>query len=70
LYGSDYWKDVLDLKPMSEWGAIADQDTELLHHANTPAEAFEQLRAHLVEHHLEPPTPQEAAAPGIAKTRG
>ena len=30
----------------------------------------ETLRAHLTEHHLEPPTAQEAAAPGIAKTRG
>jgi hypothetical protein len=32
-------------------------------------DAFEQLRAHLITHHLEPPHPQEAAAPGIAKTR-
>ena len=70
LYGSDYWNDVLNLKPMTEWGAIAEQDLELLLYANTPAEAFEQLRKHLVEHHLEPATPQEAAAPGIAKTRG
>ena len=38
--------------------------------AGTPVEAFECLRDHLVEHHLEPPTEQEAAAPGIAKTRG
>ena len=38
--------------------------------ADTPADAFERLRAHLIEHHLEPPTAQEAAAPGIAKTRG
>ena len=70
LYGSKYWNDVLDLKPMSEWGAIAEQDLELMHHADTPNEAFEKLRQHLTEHHLDPSSAQEAAAPGIAKTRG
>src|SRR6202158_4895046 len=69
LYGREYWEGVLDLKPMAEWGAIAEKDLELLHYADTPADAFEQLKAHLVEHHLEPAA-QEAAAPGIAKTRG
>jgi uncharacterized protein (TIGR00730 family) len=70
LYGRDYWNQVLDLKPMAEWGAIAEKDLELLHYANTPAEAFEYLRGHLLAHHLEPATEQDAAAPGIAKTRG
>ena len=55
---------------MAEWGAIAEQDLKLLHYADTPSEAFDQLQAHLVTHHLEPRTPQEAQAPGIAKTRG
>ncbi len=70
LYGSEYWKQVLSLEPMAEWGAIAEQDLELLHPADTPAEAFEILRDHLVEHHLEPATEQETEAPGIAKTKG
>jgi predicted Rossmann-fold nucleotide-binding protein len=70
LYGSEYWHQVLKLEPMAEWGAIADEDLELLHAADTPSEAFEHLRANLIAHHLEPATPQEAAAPGIAKTRG
>src|SRR5439155_3231839 len=70
LYGSDYWNAVLDLKPMAEWGAVAEQDLDLLHRADSPSDAFELLRAHLVTHHLEPTTGQEAAAPGIAKTRG
>jgi uncharacterized protein (TIGR00730 family) len=70
LYGSEYWDQVLNLSPMAEWGAIADSDIELLHRANTPQEAFEKLRSHLIEKHLEPRTEQEAAAPGIAKTRG
>jgi uncharacterized protein (TIGR00730 family) len=70
LYGRDYWDQVLNLQPMAEWGAIADADLSLLRYADTPAAAFEFLQAHLTTHHLEPATPQEAAAPGIAKTRG
>ena len=70
LYGRDYWSHVLHFKPMAEWGAIAEDDLGLLTKCDTPAEAFERLRAHLVTHHLEPATPQEAAAPVIAKTRG
>jgi len=70
LYGREYWDQVLTLQPMAEWGAIAEHDMELLRYADTPADAFEYLRSHLIAHHLEPTTEQEAAAPGIAKTRG
>jgi uncharacterized protein (TIGR00730 family) len=70
LYGRDYWHEVLNLKPMEEWGAIAEQDLDLLTYADTPSDAFNLLRDHLITHHLEPGTAQEAAAPGIAKTRG
>src|SRR5690242_11808980 len=30
LYGSQYWDQVLDLKPMARWGAIAEKDLELI----------------------------------------
>jgi uncharacterized protein (TIGR00730 family) len=70
LYGSDYWDQVLSFGPMAEWGAIAEADLELLHRADSPSDAFERLQGHLIAHHLEPATAQEAAAPGIAKTRG
>jgi hypothetical protein len=70
LYGSDFWDQVLDFKPMAEWGAIAEEDLDLFVYCDTPDDAFERLRAHLVANHLEPKTEQEAAAPGIAKTRG
>src|SRR5579872_3050826 len=45
LYGSDYWKDVLDLDPMAEWGAIAERDLELLHYADTPGSIRTAARA-------------------------
>jgi uncharacterized protein (TIGR00730 family) len=70
LYGREYWDQVLDLRPMAEWGAIAEKDLQLLHSADTPIAAFQLLRDHLIAHHLEPASEQEAAAPGIAKTRG
>jgi uncharacterized protein (TIGR00730 family) len=70
LYGREYWTEVLNFHPMVEWGAIADRDLDLFHYCDTPVDAFERLRTHLIDHHLEPTTAQEAAAPGIAKTRG
>jgi len=44
LYGRDYWNAVLNLKPMEEWGAIAEQDLDLLTYADTPSDAFDLLR--------------------------
>src|ERR687885_1558394 len=67
LYGREYWDQIIDLRPMAEWGAVAEQDLDLLQRVDTPGEAFERLRTHLITHHLEPETPQEAVAPGIAK---
>jgi uncharacterized protein (TIGR00730 family) len=70
LYGREYWDQVLKFDPMAEWGAIAEDDLELLHYADTPSDAFDQLRDHLITQHLEPESAQEASAPAIAKTRG
>jgi uncharacterized protein (TIGR00730 family) len=70
LYGREYWEAILDLKPMAEWGAVSPDDLNLLKWVNSPDEAFEQLRAHLMTFHLVPETAQEDRAPGIAKTRG
>jgi uncharacterized protein (TIGR00730 family) len=69
LYGSEYWDPILHMKPLVEWGAIADADLDLLTRADTPESAFELLQAHLTKYHLRPPITQEKKAPGIAKTR-
>ena len=69
LYGTDYWDPILNLDPMSEWGAIGPGDTDLIRRANTPGEAFDLLKAHLTDHHLAAADPQGPAAPAIAKTR-
>jgi uncharacterized protein (TIGR00730 family) len=70
IYGREYWEEIIDLEPMAEWGAVRPQDLDLLKWVNTPEEAFEQLRTHLMAYHLVPETAQEDKAPGIAKTRG
>jgi predicted Rossmann-fold nucleotide-binding protein len=67
LYGTEYWSQILNMKPMVEWGAISPRDLDALHPADTPAEAFERLRDHLTKHHLEPDRPK---SPGLAITRG
>jgi uncharacterized protein (TIGR00730 family) len=68
LYGTDYWDEVLDLRPLAEWGAIDPENMNLLCRVNTAAEAFDELKRHLVAHHMVPDTAQETGAPGIAKT--
>ncbi len=70
LYGSDYWSEVFDLKPLADWGAINPEDLDLLRRADTPQDAFTELRDFLMKHHMVPATAQESRAPGIAKTRG
>jgi uncharacterized protein (TIGR00730 family) len=70
LYGREYWEQILDLKPMDEWGAINPADLELMRWVDSPEQALEQLRGHLMAYHLVPETAQENRAPGIAKTRG
>jgi uncharacterized protein (TIGR00730 family) len=70
LYGREYWEQIIDLQPMADWGAVGPKDLDLLQWVNTPEEAFEHLRTHLITHHMVPETPQEERAPAIAKTRG
>src|SRR6187399_1259804 len=40
LYGREFWDEVIDFKPFAEWGAITEQDMDLIHFADTPAAAF------------------------------
>ena len=53
IYGSDYWKHVINLDLLAEKGAIATSDLDLFQFADTPEDAFAILKAGLTEHHLE-----------------
>ena len=53
IYGSSYWKNVINLELLAEKGAIAVGDLELFQFADTPEEAFAMLKTGLTENHLE-----------------
>jgi uncharacterized protein (TIGR00730 family) len=53
IYGSSYWKNVINLELLAEKGAIAVGDLELFKFADTPEEAFAILKAGLTVNHLE-----------------
>ena len=49
IYGSSYWKSVINLDILADKGAISRKDLELFDFADTPQEAFEKLKAALTE---------------------
>jgi uncharacterized protein (TIGR00730 family) len=60
IYGSSYWKQVINLDALVRKGTISPNDQELFHFADTPEEAFALLRDGLIHNHLE----KEHLAPG------
>ena len=82
IYGSSYWKKVIDLEMLAEKGAIALKDLELFKFADSPEEAFKILQAGLIASHPElqaprtgepipsepAPSAEEELGPDIAKT--
>jgi uncharacterized protein (TIGR00730 family) len=61
IYGSQYWKKVINLELLAAKGAIAQADLELFQFADTPEEAFAMLKAGLTENHLESDYEREQA---------
>ncbi|MCS6884209.1 MAG: LOG family protein [Acidobacteriota bacterium] len=47
IYGTRYWKEILNLDAMVRWGTISEKDLSLMHFVDTPQEAFEYLRSQL-----------------------
>ena len=47
VYGSDFWKEVIDFDALVEWGMISKEDLSLFHFSDTPADAFETLKTEL-----------------------
>jgi uncharacterized protein (TIGR00730 family) len=59
IYGSDYWKSVLNFDLLAAKGAIAEKDLALFQFADTPQEAFALLQPAL-EAYLDLPGPSDA----------
>src|SRR5512146_1371865 len=70
MYGSEYWKKVVNLEAMVDDGVISPEDYHLFKTVDSPEEGFEYLKDGLTRYHLQPQgPPQKGRAPEIAKTR-
>jgi uncharacterized protein (TIGR00730 family) len=84
IYGSSYWKSVVNLELLAAKGAIAQKDLKLFQFADTPEHAFELLKSGLTHHvdqidtheahedavpNTPAPTAQDLLGPDINKTR-
>ncbi|HYK37554.1 TIGR00730 family Rossman fold protein [Alloacidobacterium sp.] len=74
VYGSSYWKSVVNLDVLVDRGTISPRDRELFQFADTPEEAFAILKDGLTKNHLtteaQPSDSDDSALrPEIARTR-
>lgn len=68
IYGSAYWKSLINFDAMIDAGTISAADVELFRMVDSPEEGFEFLRDGLVKYHLGPQPKTPEAMPEIAKT--
>ena len=64
LYGSSYWKEVINFDALVRHETISEEDLKLFQFADEPAQAMDLLRAHLETHIVEP----EKETPAISGT--
>ena len=66
LYGSGYWKEIINFDALVKYGVISPGDLNLFQYADDPATAFAILKTGLSEHAMQPETPE---TPSISKSR-
>ncbi|HZO51599.1 MAG TPA: TIGR00730 family Rossman fold protein [Bryobacteraceae bacterium] len=77
LYGTSFWKDVLNFDALVRYGMISEEDLGLFQYADSPTEALSILREGLTRHypqrqgfdHLPDLAESEEETPAIAKSR-
>jgi uncharacterized protein (TIGR00730 family) len=65
LYGSDYWKEIINFEALVKYGMIAPEDLNLFQFVDDPATAFELLKTGLAEYAAQHDTPE---MPAISKS--
>ncbi|HLZ90146.1 MAG TPA: TIGR00730 family Rossman fold protein, partial [Candidatus Acidoferrum sp.] len=70
VYGTEYWKTVLNFDALVDAGTIAAEDINAFTMVDSPEEAFEVLKDGLTRFHLQPQPsrPAQEEGPEIAKT--
>ncbi len=66
LYGSEFWKEVINFDALVKHGMIAQEDLDLFQYADDPESAFKILSEGLIQYHI---TPETQETPAIAKSR-
>jgi len=72
LYGTSFWKKILNFDALVETGMISESDLSLFEFADDPATAMSLLRDGLTRHYLQAPQSrerQDEAVPAISHTR-
>jgi uncharacterized protein (TIGR00730 family) len=72
LYGTSFWKEVINFDALVRYGVISPEDLNLFHFADDPSGALKILQDGLYEHYLSPDAPvsdRELEVPAIAKSR-
>jgi hypothetical protein len=64
LYGTAYWKEIINFDALVKYGMVAPEDLELFHFVDDPATAFDLLKTGLMQF-AQPETPE---TPAIAKS--
>ena len=68
VYGSKYWKNLINFQLMIDSGVISPRDIDLIRFVDSPEEGFEVLKDGLTRHHLTPQPKRGEVVPEIAKT--
>jgi uncharacterized protein (TIGR00730 family) len=66
LYGSKYWKEIINFDALVKYGMISPEDLNLFQYADDPQTAFEMLKTGLTTYALQHDTPE---TPAISKSR-
>jgi len=72
LYGSAFWKEILNFDALVRYGMISPEDLNLFQYADDPETALQILKEGLTRYYLQPEQPlpdRELETPAIAKSR-